>query len=43
MIGIIGGTGLYTLAKGENVEKKTVETPYGISSPISIFKLYDKK
>ena len=43
MIGIIGGTGIYEIVEmGEEVETKVIETPYGESPEISIFKLHDK-
>lgn len=38
MIGIIGGTGVYKLVeKGEEIESKIIETPYGKSPSISLF------
>ena len=44
MIGIIGGTGIYEIVEmGEEVDKKVIETPYGKSPEISIFKLHGKK
>lgn len=44
MIGIIGGTGIYEIVEmGEEVETKIIETPYGKSPEISIFKLHDKE
>ncbi|MDD1774911.1 MAG: S-methyl-5'-thioadenosine phosphorylase [Methanobacterium sp.] len=43
-VGIIGGTGIYEIVElGRGVEKKVLETPYGSSPEISIFKLHDKK
>lgn len=43
MIGIIGGTGIYEIVEmGEEIETKVIETPYGKSPEISIFKLHDK-
>lgn len=43
MIGIIGGTGIYEIAKmGEKIETKTLKTPYGASPEISIFRLHDR-
>lgn len=43
MIGIIGGTGVYEIVEmGEEVETKVMETPYGESPEINIFKLHDK-
>jgi 5'-methylthioadenosine phosphorylase len=42
-IGIIGGSGIYEIAKNEvNVNIKTIETPYGDSVDVSLFKIYDK-
>ncbi|WP_414468361.1 S-methyl-5'-thioadenosine phosphorylase [Methanobacterium sp. ACI-7] len=44
MIGIIGGTGIYEIVEmGEEIETKVIETPYGKSPEISIFKLHDKE
>jgi len=44
MIGIIGGTGVYNLIeKGEEIESKIIETPYGESPSISLFVLGGKK
>jgi 5'-methylthioinosine phosphorylase len=43
MIGIIGGTGVYNLVeRGEEIESRIVETPYGESPSISIFTLGEK-
>lgn len=43
-IGIIGGTGIYEIVElGEDVEKKVMETPYGLSPEMAIFKLHDKE
>ena len=43
MIGIIGGTGIYEIVEmGEEIETKVIETPYGKSPEISVFKLHDK-
>lgn len=43
MIGIIGGTGIYEIVEmGKDVETKIIETPYGESPEISIFKLHGK-
>lgn len=43
-IGIIGGTGIYEIVEqGRNVEEKMVETPYGKSPEMSMFKLHDKE
>lgn len=43
MIGIIGGTGVYEIVEmGDEVETMVVETPYGKSPEISLFKLHDK-
>jgi 5'-methylthioinosine phosphorylase len=43
MIGIIGGTGVYKLVeKGEEIESKIIETPYGVSPSISLFILGKK-
>ncbi|MBI5680113.1 MAG: S-methyl-5'-thioadenosine phosphorylase [Methanobacterium sp.] len=43
MIGIIGGTGIYEIVEmGEEVETKAIETPYGKSPEINVFKLHDK-
>lgn len=42
MIGIIGGTGIYEIVEmGEEIETKVIETPYGKSPEINIFKLHD--
>lgn len=44
MIGIIGGTGIYDIVEmAKNVQKKVVETPYGESPEISLFKLHGTK
>jgi len=44
MIGIIGGTGIYEIVEmGEEMETLIIETPYGKSPEISIFKLHDKE
>lgn len=44
MIGIIGGTGIYEIVEmGEEIEKKVIDTPYGKSPEISIFKLHDRE
>ncbi len=44
MIGIIGGTGIYEIVEmGEEVETKIIETPYGESPEITVFKLHDKE
>ncbi|MDR0900809.1 MAG: S-methyl-5'-thioadenosine phosphorylase, partial [Methanobrevibacter sp.] len=44
MIGIIGGSGVYDIAKdADNVEKKIINTPYGESAEISLFKIHDKE
>jgi len=44
MIGIIGGTGIYEIVKmGEEVKTMIIETPYGKSPEINIFKLYGKE
>jgi 5'-methylthioadenosine phosphorylase len=44
MIGIIGGTGIYEIVEmGEELETAVIETPYGKSPQISIFKLHNKK
>ena len=44
MIGIIGGTGIYEIVEmGKELETKVLETPYGESPEISIFKLHHKK
>ena len=44
MIGIIGGSGVYDIAKEtKTIEKKVIKTPYGDSAEISLFKIYDKK
>jgi len=44
MIGIIGGTGIYEIVEmGEEIETKVIETPYGESPEINIFKLHDKE
>lgn len=44
MIGIIGGTGIYEIVEmGEEVETRIIETPYGESPEISIFKLHGKE
>lgn len=43
-IGIIGGTGIYEIVElGKDVEKKVLETPYGPSPEMSIFKLHDRE
>lgn len=43
MIGIIGGTGIYEIVEmGEEVENKVLQTPYGESPEISLFKLHGK-
>ena len=43
-IGIIGGTGIYEIVEqGRNVEKKVLETPYGSSPEMALFKLHDKE
>ena len=43
MIGIIGGTGIYEIVEmGEGTETKIIETPYGESPEINIFKLHNK-
>ena len=44
MIGIIGGTGIYEIVDhGRDVEKKVLETPYGSSPEMTLFKLQDKE
>lgn len=44
MIGIIGGTGIYELVEqGRSVEEKVLDTPYGKSPEMSLFKLHDKE
>ncbi|KZX14719.1 S-methyl-5'-thioadenosine phosphorylase [Methanobrevibacter cuticularis] len=44
MFGIIGGSGIYDIVKDAgSVEKRIIETPYGDSSEISIFEIYDKE
>lgn len=43
-VGIIGGTGIYEIVEmGMDLEKKVMETPYGSSPEMSIFKLHDKE
>lgn len=43
-IGIIGGTGIYEIVElGRGVEKKVLETPYGPSPEMALFKLHDKE
>ncbi|MDI6725088.1 MAG: S-methyl-5'-thioadenosine phosphorylase [Methanobacterium sp.] len=43
MIGIIGGTGIYEIVEmGDRIETRVIETPYGKSPEINIFKLNDK-
>lgn len=43
MIGIIGGTGIYEIVEmGKEIKTKVIETPYGKSPEISVFKLHDK-
>ncbi|MDR2831004.1 MAG: S-methyl-5'-thioadenosine phosphorylase [Methanobrevibacter sp.] len=41
-IGIIGGSGIYSIVDRENSEKKTVNTPYGDSADVFLFKINDK-
>ncbi len=44
MIGIIGGTGVYQIVElGNDVEHKVMETPYGTSPEMSLFKLQDRE
>lgn len=44
IMGVIGGTGVYQIVEmGDLKEKKTVETPFGESPPISIFTLKDQE
>lgn len=44
MIGIIGGTGIYEIVEmGEEIETKVIETPYGESPEMHLFKLHDKE
>jgi len=43
-VGIIGGTGIYEIVElGRDVEKKVLETPYGPSPELSLFKLHNKQ
>lgn len=43
-VGIIGGTGIYEIVElGRDLEKKVLETPYGPSPEMSLFKLHDKE
>lgn len=43
-VGIIGGTGIYEIVElGSDVEKKVLNTPYGPSPEMSIFKLHGKE
>lgn len=43
MIGIIGGTGVYEITEhGQDIKKKVIETPYGNSPEISLFKFQEK-
>ncbi|MDR2624635.1 MAG: S-methyl-5'-thioadenosine phosphorylase [Methanobrevibacter sp.] len=41
-IGIIGGSGLYSITDGMDLEEKTVTTPYGDSVDLSLFRVDDK-
>jgi len=42
-IGIIGGTGIYEIVElGEDVKTRVIDTPYGPSPEMSLFKLHDK-
>jgi Purine nucleoside phosphorylase len=42
-VGIIGGTGIYEIVElGEDVETRVIETPYGPSPEMALFKLHDK-
>ena len=44
MIGIIGGSGVYDIAKeAKTIEKKVLNTPYGDTAKISLFEIEDKK
>lgn len=44
MIGIIGGTGIYEIVEmGEELETTVIETPYGKSPQISVFKLHERE
>jgi 5'-methylthioadenosine phosphorylase len=44
MIGIIGGSGVYDIAKkAKNIVKKVIQTPYGESSQVSLFEINEKK
>ncbi|MCE5215124.1 MAG: S-methyl-5'-thioadenosine phosphorylase [Methanobacterium sp.] len=44
MIGIIGGTGVYEIVEqGRDIDFKVVDTPYGSSPEMSLFKLHDKE
>jgi 5'-methylthioadenosine phosphorylase len=44
MIGIIGGSGVYDITKqAKNIEKKTIQTPYGDSAEISLFEISGKE
>ncbi|MGZ7049157.1 MAG: S-methyl-5'-thioadenosine phosphorylase [Methanobacterium sp.] len=44
MIGIIGGTGIYEIVEmGEELETKVIDTPYGKSPEMSVFKLHDRE
>lgn len=43
MIGIIGGTGIYDIVeRGDEVETMVVDTPYGKSPQMSVFKLHER-
>ncbi len=43
MIGIIGGTGVYDIVEmGDDVETTVVDTPYGKSPQMSVFKLHER-
>ncbi|MDR3223353.1 MAG: S-methyl-5'-thioadenosine phosphorylase [Methanobrevibacter sp.] len=41
-IGIIGGSGIYGITDGMDLEKKSINTPYGDSTDVYLFKMNDK-